>query len=354
MKKIIFTLLALSLFCKTSLAVDFYNGTYQQALAKGKVENKQLFLYFTAKWCGPCNYMQQYIFPDTTLSTYIKQNYIALKLDIDTQEGKLLYYKSHQPKGPMGVPAFIIINSNEEILKKATGGMKIGQLKDFLFKDAAQKVIYKALADSIAAKQIKADIKSPTTMSKLFYNAIASSWKPGLKLGTSLMGLKSEPTNNSLTLGYEFGLFFDFMIKNKSDKKRGFWHYSRYHFQPSLLLNSKGGELGESKINLHYLTLELFNGYQIKGLKGIELTASPYASVGLWGNVKTRNANKQINFDSDFSEIDYGLKTGIGKQYGTFQANLGYSIGLKDIGNLAKSKVVNRGFYLSIGITVGK
>lgn len=350
----VFALLALSLFCKTSFAVDFYTGTYQQALEKAKIENKPLFLYFTAKWCGPCQYMQQYIFPDTTLSTYIKQNYIALKLDIDTQEGKLVYYKSHQPKGPMGVPAFIIMNSNEEILKRAVGGMKIGQLKDFLFKDAAQKVIYKALADSIAAKQIKADIKSPTMIGKLFYNAFASNRKPGLKLGTNLMGLKSEPTNNNLTLGYEFGLFFDFMIKNKSDEKRGFWHYSRYHFQPGLLLNSKSGELGESKINLHYLTLELFNGYQIKGPKGIELTVSPYASLGLWGNVKTPNANKQINFESDFSGTDYGFKTGIGKQYGTFQANLGYSIGLKDIGNLANESIFNRGFYLSIGVTVGK
>ncbi len=354
MKKATFTLLFISLFCYNSLAVDFYAGTYQQALAKGKLENKPLFLYFTATWCGPCIYMQQYIFPDTTLSTYIKQNYIALKLDIDTEEGKLVYYKSHQPKAPTGVPAFIIMNSNEEILKKAVGGMKIAQLQEFLFKDPSQKMIYKALADSIANLQIKADIKKPSTLSKLFYNARASNWKPGLKVGANLMGLKSEPTNNNLTLGYELGLFFDYSIKNKSDKKRGFWHYSRYHFQPGLMLSSKGGELDESKVNLHYLTLELFNGYQIKGLSGVELTASPYASLGLWGNIKTPNVNKQINFDNDFNGLDYGLRTGIGKQYGTFQANLGYNIGLKDIGNLVNSNVVNRGFYLSFGMTVGK
>ena len=96
------------------------------------------------------------------------------------------------------------------------------------------------------------------------------------------------------------------------------------------------------------------SSYQIKGLRGIELTVSPYASLGLWGNVKTPKANKQINFESDFSGTDYGFKTGIGKQYGSFQANLAYNIGLKDIGNLANSTIVNRGFYLSIGVTVGK
>lgn len=339
MKKIIFTLFTLFLFYQTSFAIDFYTGTYQQALTKGKIENKQLFLYFTATWCGPCKYMQQYIFPDITLSTYIKQNYIALKLDIDTKEGKLIYYKSYQPKAPTGVPAFIIMNSNEEILKKAVGGMKIGQLQEFLFKDENQKVIYKALADSIATQQIKSDIKEPTFISQFFYNARASNWKPGLKLGTNLMGLKSTPSNNNLTLGYEFGFFFDFSIANKSDKKRGFWHYSRYHFQPGIMLNSKGGALRESKINLHYLTLELFNGYQIKGLSGAEITTSPYASLSVGGN---------------FNQTDYGLKAGIGKQFGTFQANLGYNMGLKDIGNFANSSVLNKGFYFTIGMTVGK
>jgi thioredoxin-related protein len=347
MKKVIFTLLTLSLFYQTSFAIDFYKGTYKQALAKGKAENKNLFLYFTATWCGPCKYMQQYIFPDTTLSIYIKQNYIALKLDIDTEEGKLIYYKSHQPKAPTGVPAFIIMNSNEEVLKKDVGGMKLAQLQAFLFKDEEQKVIYKALVDSIATFQIKADIKKPTIIGKLFYNSMVSNWKPGLKLGINLMGLKSSPTNTSLRTGYEFGLFFDRSFEFKGDKKRGFWDFSRYHFQPGVSFSSQGGKLNvngqENKVDLHYLTLELLNGYQIKGLRGVELTVSPYTALGLGDK-----------FTTDFSQLDYGLKTGIGKQYGTFQANLGYHLGLKDVSELANSNIFNRGFYFSIGMTIGK
>lgn len=334
MKKIMFTLFALSLFYQTSFAVDFYKGTYRQALEKGKTENKQLFLYFTAKWCGPCQYMQQYIFPDTTLSTYIKQNYVALKLDIDTEEGKLVYHKSHQLKGSTGVPAFIIMNSNEEVLKKALGGMKLEQLKSFLMKDEAQKIIYKAMADSIATLQIKADIKKPTAISEFFFNARASNWKPGLKMGANLMGL----TNSSRGMGYEFGLFFDRSFKFIPGEKRGFWHYSRYHFQPGVSFRSQGG-----KANLNYLTLELFNGYQIKKGRAIELTLSPYAALGLGKSFKT-----------DFNQLDYGLKTGIGKQYGTLQANLGYYLGMKDISKQTSSSIFNRGFYFSIGMTIGK
>ena len=334
MKRTIFTLFALFLFCQASFAVDFYNGTYQQALAKGKAENKPLFLYFTATWCGPCQYMQKYIFPDATLSTYIKQNYIALKLDVDTEEGKLVYYKSHQPKAPTGVPAFIIMNSNEEVLKKDVGGMKLEQLSAFLLKDEGQSVIYKALADSIATLQIKADIRKPTTISKLFFNARASNWKPGLKMGASLMGI----SKGNRGLGYEIGIFYDRSFALTPGEKRGFWHYTRYHFQPGINFSSQGG-----KANLQYVSLELLNGYQIKKLRALELTISPYAALGLGQD-----------FESNFKQFDYGLKTGIGKQYGTLQANLGYHLGLNNISNLATPSLHNRGFYFSVGMTIGK
>lgn len=149
MKKSLFTLLFTLLLCNSLFAIDFYNGDYKAALTKAKTENKLLFLYFTAKWCGPCQYMQQYIFPDEALSVYVAKNYIALKIDIDMQEGKLLYHKAHQPKGPMGVPAFIIMNSNEEVLKKTAGGMKLNQLQDFLLKDKDEVVIYKTFKNQI-------------------------------------------------------------------------------------------------------------------------------------------------------------------------------------------------------------
>lgn len=68
----------------------------------------------------------------------MKQHYVALKIDVDTREVKLLYIRSHQPKGPMGVPAFIIQTGKEEVLKKTVGGMKLIQLKDFLLIDKYQ------------------------------------------------------------------------------------------------------------------------------------------------------------------------------------------------------------------------
>jgi thioredoxin 1 len=355
MKRTLLTLSFLLLSIPTLFAIDFFKGNYKEALAKAKQENKPLFLYFTASWCGPCQYMQQYIFPDVGLTAYIKQNYIALKLDIDTEEGKRVYVKAHQPKGPTGVPAFIIANSEEEILKKQTGGMKLSQLQDFLLRDKDETVIYKALSDSLANKEILASEKTPTAWSKFYYTAMVSNWKPGLKIGMNRMSFGGVSGSNS-TVGYEIGFLFNHNFKNKEGKNR-FWDAWRYNFQPGLMLTSKGGSLIEngleSKININYLELGLFNSYQIKRLRGLQISVNPYFSYALWGNIDKGLGKQTLSFGNELDRTDYGLKVGQSCDFGSFKVYLGYSMGLKDI-KPGINKMYNRGFYSSIAVTVGK
>ena len=51
-----FILLCILLFaCSFSgNAIHFFNGTYEEALQLAKKEKKNLFISFTASWCGPC------------------------------------------------------------------------------------------------------------------------------------------------------------------------------------------------------------------------------------------------------------------------------------------------------------
>jgi thioredoxin-related protein len=356
MKKNLLTFAFILCTVSSLFATDFFKGNYKEALVKAQQENKLLFLYFTASWCGPCQYMQQYIFPDEGLSAYINQNYIALKLDIDTEEGKLIYIKAHQPKAPMGVPAFVIANAKEEILKKHTGGMKLNQLQEFLLKDKDETVIYKLLTDSVANEQNDILKKKPTTISKFLYSSMYSNWKPGLKIGINLMGFRSTVSNNALTTGYEFGFFMDRSFQNKNGGK-DFWEAWRYNFQPGLMLTSKGGSLVlngvENKINIHYLELGLFNSYQIKGLHRLQVSVNPYFATALEGNVDAGLGKQKLSFGNDFERTDYGLKLGLSKDFGSFKPFLGYNIGLKDVSK-GVEKVYNEGFYASFALIVGK
>jgi len=352
MKKIVFTLFALILFFKVSFAVDFYSGSYQQALAKAKTENKSLLLYFTATWCGPCKYMQQYIFPDTTLSIYIKQHYIALKLDVDTKEGKLIYLKMHQPAGPRGVPAFIISNANEEVLKKAVGGMKTSQLLDFLMRNKEEMVLYRALADSLAQKQLTANHTNPTLFERFMFHSMVSRWKPGIKAGMNLMHFSGAAQSSASLAGSEIGLFFETRSKN-----------NRYSFEPGLLFTSKGGRLVKNgstqDVNINYLELGLFNGYifkflrHVKPLRKAKFSINPYTSIALGGNEKWLNDRQKVNFIRDYYKMDYGFKAGMSMWLGTVEPFIGYNVGLRDMHRSEEVNVYNRGFYLSFAIIFG-
>ena len=61
----------------------FYRLNIHDAINKAKDENKLVLLYFSAKWCGPCNWMELHVFNDSTITNIFKEQFIAVKLDAD-------------------------------------------------------------------------------------------------------------------------------------------------------------------------------------------------------------------------------------------------------------------------------
>ena len=87
-----FILLCILLFaCNFSgNAIHFFNGTYEEALQLAKKEKKNLFISFTASWCGPCRMMKKVVFEDPQVVRYADQHYICLNADIEYPEFRLL------------------------------------------------------------------------------------------------------------------------------------------------------------------------------------------------------------------------------------------------------------------------
>jgi len=57
---------------------------WKEVLELAKKENKGIFVDFYATWCGPCKYMDQYIYPDTVVGGVYNAKYVSVRLQCDT------------------------------------------------------------------------------------------------------------------------------------------------------------------------------------------------------------------------------------------------------------------------------
>jgi len=102
-----------------SEGIEFYQGSFTSAKLKASEEGKLFFLDFTASWCTPCKWMEETTFTDPTLAAYVKENYVALQVDIDDFDG----YNLKQKYSIQILPSLLVFNSS---------GLLLGQYQESL------------------------------------------------------------------------------------------------------------------------------------------------------------------------------------------------------------------------------
>lgn len=63
------------------------NELFEEAIAKAKKENKNVFVIFTATWCSPCKYLKRGI-KDVYNVQFFDKNYVLLELYSSTLDRK--------------------------------------------------------------------------------------------------------------------------------------------------------------------------------------------------------------------------------------------------------------------------
>lgn len=127
MKKILLLFITLLLVSFTSSekmvykkGIDFFKGTYTEALAKAKEENKPVFLDVYASWCGPCKKLKKTTFKDEEVGDYFNKNFICIAIDGETEEGKAILDKYRV----RSYPTLIIADYEGNMRTKTTGFVK--------------------------------------------------------------------------------------------------------------------------------------------------------------------------------------------------------------------------------------
>ena len=94
MKKIILSLVTLFAFTGVfAQGIEFEQGTFGEALAKAKKENKIIFMDCYTTWCGPCKYLAKNVFTQEKVGDFFNKNCVNVKMDMESEAGKPLMAK---------------------------------------------------------------------------------------------------------------------------------------------------------------------------------------------------------------------------------------------------------------------
>ncbi len=132
-KLLLFIFLAVPMwmgFSPGDTKVDFFTGSLTAVKDRAATEGKLYFIDFTASWCMPCRWMDETTFTDPTLANYVKNNYIAVKVDIDDFDG-YAYKQVHNVKM---LPSILIFNSKGKEIDRYEESLSAGRFLEILKK----------------------------------------------------------------------------------------------------------------------------------------------------------------------------------------------------------------------------
>lgn len=127
MRKLLFLMITTLLFSFSpnenkpfKKGINFFKGSYAEALAKAKLENKPVFLDVYASWCEPCKKLKKTTFKDETVGEYFNKKFICVAVDGETEEGNIILDKYNV----RSYPTLIIADYEGNMRTKTTGFIK--------------------------------------------------------------------------------------------------------------------------------------------------------------------------------------------------------------------------------------
>lgn len=101
--------------------IEFFHGTWQEALEKAEAEDKPIFVDAYAVWCGPCKRMAKNVFTQKSVGDYYNKNFVNLKLDMEKGEG--LTFRKKYPVSAF--PTLFYIDYDGKVIQQVKGAQTV-------------------------------------------------------------------------------------------------------------------------------------------------------------------------------------------------------------------------------------
>lgn len=96
--------------------IQFWKGSFDEAVQEAKRQDKLIFVDFYTVWCGPCKSLAKNVFPREEVGRFFNEEFICCQLDAE-KEGRELA-KRYQVTA---YPTLLFINADGEVVSRITG-----------------------------------------------------------------------------------------------------------------------------------------------------------------------------------------------------------------------------------------
>lgn len=97
--------------------LNYFTGTYEEAIAKAKEENKMVFMDSYTDWCGWCKQLDKRTFSDQEVADYMNKHFVILKMDMESPKGEVLGKKFNV----RSYPTLLFIDATEKVTHRIDG-----------------------------------------------------------------------------------------------------------------------------------------------------------------------------------------------------------------------------------------
>lgn len=156
-----FMMLCFTLFMGWSMVgngqgIQFFKGTFDEALVKAKEEKKLIFVDFYAVWCGPCKQMVEKVFVDEEVGKFMNDKFVCMQIDVE----KAGWQKETAEKYNVTVlPTLIFFKAEASVVTRLAGAR---DKADFLHSAkvvTGEQLSFEKLYDRAKSKKDLADMQ---------------------------------------------------------------------------------------------------------------------------------------------------------------------------------------------------
>ena len=209
-----FSLLQLPMFGQESKGgMEFFHGSFSEALEKANAEGKIIFMDAFTTWCGPCRRMASSTFPDSEVGGFYNANFINLKVDMEKGEGPDLSIRY----SVNSYPTLLYIDGTGKVVHKGVGMRGPEQ-----FIELGREALKKNDRSGEFAKKYEAGDRDPKTVLE-YIKSLNMVGKSSLKITNEYLAtqknLKSKENLEIILEGTTEAdsRIFDLLIQNKDE-----------------------------------------------------------------------------------------------------------------------------------------